>query len=105
MSSNLPAGFFAAGAPAPLGSALFIASGRGSPEPAQFSGNAEGIPVALNAGDYAVSQETALGYHTTLSADCQGTIGPGGEKQLEHGAPPAPEPTPPPGRGARKTSG
>jgi len=52
----------------------------GSPDPAQFSGNAQGIPVALDAGDYAVSQETALGYHTTLSADCQGTIGPGDEK-------------------------
>jgi uncharacterized repeat protein (TIGR01451 family) len=51
-----------------------------SPKPAEFAGNGAGTDVTLDAGDYAVSQETALGYHTTLSADCQGTIGPGESK-------------------------
>jgi uncharacterized repeat protein (TIGR01451 family) len=54
-----------------------LAVKAGSPDPAQFSGNAEGTPVTLDAGGYAVSEETAYGYTTTLSADCQGKIGPG----------------------------
>ncbi|MFY9579602.1 MAG: hypothetical protein WAQ33_09785 [Gaiellaceae bacterium] len=52
----------------------------GSPDPAQFAGNSEGTGVTLDAGSYAVSQETALGYYTTLSSDCEGTIGPGESK-------------------------
>jgi len=52
----------------------------GSPNPAQFPGNSEGTEVTLDAGSYAVSQETALGYYTTLSSDCGGTIAPGGSK-------------------------
>ena len=54
-----------------------LAVKAGSPDPAQFSGNAEGTPVTLDAGGYAVSEETAYGYTTTRSADCQGKIGPG----------------------------
>jgi len=47
----------------------------GSPNPAQFSGaDSPGTDVALDAGPYAVSQETTLGYWTTLSGDCSGTI-------------------------------
>jgi uncharacterized repeat protein (TIGR01451 family) len=52
----------------------------GSPDPALFNGDAEGTDVTLDAGSYAVSQETALGYHTTLSPDCEGTIAPGQAK-------------------------
>jgi uncharacterized repeat protein (TIGR01451 family) len=52
----------------------------GSPNPAEFNGDVEGTDVTLDAGGYAVSQETALGYRTTLSEDCQGTIGPGESK-------------------------
>jgi uncharacterized repeat protein (TIGR01451 family) len=51
-----------------------------SPNPAEFNGDVEGTDVTLDAGGYAVSQETALGYYTTLSDDCRGTIGSGESK-------------------------
>jgi uncharacterized repeat protein (TIGR01451 family) len=52
-----------------------------SPSPAQFNGaEAPGTDVTLTAGSYQVSQETALGYATTLSAGCAGTIQPGETK-------------------------
>jgi len=53
----------------------------GSPNPAQFNGaDGPGTDVTLDAGPYAVSQAAALGYRTTLSPDCQGTIEPGETK-------------------------
>src|SRR5204862_377814 len=57
-----------------------LAVKAGSPDPAQFDGDSEGTQVTLDAGSYAVSQETALGYYTTLSPDCEGTIAPGQSK-------------------------
>lgn len=52
-----------------------LAVSGNSPSPAQFQGaDAPGTGVMLAAGPYAVSQETALGYWTTLSPDCRGTI-------------------------------
>src|SRR5438067_1816453 len=51
-----------------------LAVKAGSPNPAEFNGDGSGTDVTLDAGPYAVSQETALGYLTTLSPDCQGTI-------------------------------
>ena len=52
----------------------------GTPDPAEFSGNGEGTDVSLDAGDYAVSQETAYGYRTSLSAGCEGTVVPGEQR-------------------------
>jgi uncharacterized repeat protein (TIGR01451 family) len=53
----------------------------GSPNPAQFPGaDSPGTEVTLDAGSYAVSQETALGYWTTFSQDCEGTLAPGESK-------------------------
>src|SRR5262249_40569022 len=52
----------------------------GSPDPARFSGDGKGTGVSLDAGDYAVSQETAYGYSTSLSSACQGTIAPGEQR-------------------------
>lgn len=55
-----------------------LAVSGNSPSPAQFQGaDGPGTALTLDAGQYAVSQETALGYWTTLSPDCQGTIAAG----------------------------
>jgi uncharacterized repeat protein (TIGR01451 family) len=55
-----------------------LAVKAGAPSPAEFGGaEAPGTDVTIDPGSYAVSQETALGYLTTLSADCEGEIGAG----------------------------
>jgi uncharacterized repeat protein (TIGR01451 family) len=60
---------------------LALAVKGDSTSPAQFRGAAEpGTDVTLAAGPYEVSQETALGYLTTLSSECSGTVQPGDTK-------------------------
>jgi hypothetical protein len=51
-----------------------------NPIPSTFHGSADGTLVTLGVGAYKVNEEPFLGFDTTFSADCTGTIAPGDQK-------------------------
>jgi predicted ribosomally synthesized peptide with SipW-like signal peptide len=51
-----------------------------NPNPSSFPGNENGTVVTLEPGSYSVSEDPVVGYNTTFSTDCSGSIAAGETK-------------------------